>query len=131
MARLGKRVRSNPATAAVFLAKAEQFLAEGKTAFASQHYDAALLLSIHAGISANDAATSHIGGLRSTDPDHLRAADLLQSLSGDADKAKQLRGLIGLKNEVEYQSARTSARAAADGLARAERYVDWVRHLLR
>jgi len=73
MARLGKRVRSNPPTATVFLAKAEQFLAEGRTAFASQHYDAALLLSIHAGISANDAATSHIGGLRSTDPDHLRA----------------------------------------------------------
>jgi len=127
----GKRVRSNPATATVFLAKAEQFLAEGRSAFASQHYDAALLLAIHAGISANDAATSHIGGLRSTDADHLMAADLLQSLSGDTDKAKQLRGLIGLKNEVEYESARTSASAATDGIARAEHYVDWVSHLLR
>jgi|SRR5215471_2863834 len=130
MAPPGKRVRSSPATAANFLAKAEQFLAEGKEALTSQHFDSALLLAIHSAISANDAATSHIGQVRSTDPDHLRAADLLQSVTGDGDRARQLRGLIGLKNEVEYQSARTSAKAAADGIARTERFVGWVRELL-
>lgn len=117
MAPLGKRTRSNPAAARNFIAKAEQFLAEGKKALATQHFDSALLLAIHAAISASDAATLHLGQVRSTDPDHLRAADLLQSVTGDADKARQLRALIGLKNEVEYESLRTSAKAAADGIA--------------
>ena len=71
------------------------------------------------------------GQVRSTDPDHLRAADLLQSVTGDGERARQLRGLIGLKNEVEYQSARTSAKAATDGIARSERFVGWVREMLR
>lgn len=127
---LGKRTRSNPAAAGNFFAKAEQFLAEGNTALASQHFDSALLLAIHAAISANDAATSHIGHVRSTDPDHLRAAELLWSVTGDADKARQLRALIRLKNDVEYASARTSAKAAADAIARAEGFLGWVRQLL-
>jgi hypothetical protein len=72
----------------------------------------------------------HVGQVRSNDPDHLTAADLLQSVTGDGGRARQLRGLIGLKNDVEYQSARTPAWAAADGTARTERFVGWVRELL-
>jgi hypothetical protein len=128
---LGKRARSDSASTPNFLAKAEQFLAEGQAALAAQHYDSALLLAVYAAISANDAATTHIGQVRSTDPDHMKAADLLESVTGDAERAKQLRGLINVKNDVEYQSIRTSAKAAADGMVRAERFVGWVGQLLR
>ncbi len=37
---------------------------------------------------------------------------------------------LARKNDVEYQSARTPAWAAADGTARTERFVGWVRELL-
>jgi hypothetical protein len=127
----GKHARSSSASATSFLQKAEQFLSEGRTALAAGSFDAALLLAVHAAISANDAATSHIAQIRSTDPDHLTAADLLASVSGDVAKARQLRALISLKHEVEYQSSRTPSKTAKDGIVRAERFVGWVSQLVR
>lgn len=106
-------------------------MSQGRGALAGGSYDAALLLAVHAALSANDAATSHIAQIRSTDPDHLKAADLLASVSGDVAKARQLRALTSLKHEVEYQSFRTPSKTARDGIARAERFVGWVSQLVR
>ena len=71
-----KTHRVDKPKARTYLGKAKEFLAAANAAFAVQQHDAALLLAIHMGISACDAVTVAFGGARSTDPDHLKAADL-------------------------------------------------------
>jgi hypothetical protein len=60
--------------------------------------DAAMLNAIHAGISATDAVTIALAGIRSTDPDQARAADLLDEVAtgpGEArTTARKLRQLL-------------------------------------
>lgn len=114
-----------------YLAKAEQFGAAARAALESEHHDAALLNAVHAAISAADAATVVLAGERSVDPDHLRAADLLEHVARAADevrtKAGQLRALIKKKNVVEYEARRATIKEAADAVERADRIVEWVR----
>jgi HEPN domain-containing protein len=124
-----KAHRVERSKARTYLGKADEFLAAAKTALAAEQNDAALLLAIHAGISACDAVTVALGGLRSTDPDHLRAADLLETVARLSDEVKdrsdQLRSLLKLKNLVEYEDRRVSAKEADTGTRRAERLVGW------
>ena len=95
---------------------------------------AALLDAIHAAISGTDAATIALAGVRSTDPDHQRAADLLAEVAGSApdsrERARQLRTLLARKNTVEYESRKASVKDARDGVERASRIVDWAKEVL-
>lgn len=88
-----------------------------------------MLLAIHAGISACDAVTVALGDVRSTHPDHLKAADLLETVARQSqevhDRANQLRSLLKLKNLVEYEDRRVSAKEADTGIKRAERLATW------
>ena len=67
----------------------------------------------------------------SADPDHLRAADLLESIARGSDeiheRANQLRGLLKVKNLVEYEDRRVTAREAEAGVKRADRFAGWAR----
>jgi hypothetical protein len=114
-----------------YLAKADQFLSSATSALADARHDAALLLAIHGAISATDAVTAALAGLRSADPDHLRAADLLESVARGSeeihDRAGQLRGLLKSKNLVEYEDRRVTAREAEAGVKRAKRLAEWAR----
>ncbi len=120
--------------ARTYLAKANEFLGSATAALAADQHDAALLAAIHAGISACDAVTVALGGIRSTDPNHLRAADLLETVARQSrevhEHANQFRGLLKLKNLVEYEDRRASAREAQTGIKRAERLVSWATTLL-
>jgi hypothetical protein len=113
------------------MAKADQFLSASTNALNGSQHDAALLLAIHAAISATDAVTAALSGLRSADPDHLRAADLLESVARGSeeihDKANQLRSLLKVKNLVEYEDRRSTAREAEAGVKRADRLAVWAR----
>jgi HEPN domain-containing protein len=97
-------------------------------------HDACMLNAIHSGISAADAVTIARGGERSTDPDHHRAADLLERLSAGSEgartRARQLRMLIEKKNSVEYEGRRASASEATQAVERAERIVTWARDVV-
>ena len=124
-----KAHRVDRAKARIYLGKAAEFLAAAKAAHAAQQSDAALLLAIHAGISACDAVTVALGAVRSTDPDHLKAVDLLETAARRSqevrERANQLRSLLKLKNLVEYEDRRVSAKEADAGTKRAERLVSW------
>ncbi len=115
--------------ARVYLGKAQEFLAAARIAGDAGQAHAALLLAIHAGLSACDAVTVALAGVRSTDPDHLRATDLLElvaKVSAETrERADQLRGLLKMKNLVEYEDRRVSAKEADTGTKRAERLVGW------
>jgi hypothetical protein len=88
-----------------------------------------LLNAIHAAISALDAVTAALAGLRSADPDHQRAVDLLEEVASGSEeittRVRQTRQLLARKNMVEYESRRATAKEARDAVERASRIVDW------
>ncbi len=129
-----KRVSVPRSHAVSHLAKAEQFLTAAEAAEGESLHDAAMLDAIHAAISASDAATIALARVRSTDPDHARAADLLDEVSSGPGAARaasrQLRQLLSRKSTVEYQSRRSNRADATDALKRARRLVDWAREVI-
>jgi hypothetical protein len=75
------------------------------------------------------AVTDVLAGRRSADPDHQRAADLLDGMGASTpaskDRVHQLRALLSKKNAVEYESRRATAREARDSVERATRLFRW------
>jgi HEPN domain-containing protein len=120
--------------ARAYVEKAGQFLDVARDAADAARHDAAMLAAIHASISAADAATVALAGQRSSDPDHGRAAELLDEIGGGTSEvsahAKQLRQLLAKKNMVEYESRRATAKDAADAVKRADRLVAWASSLV-
>ncbi|MPZ71004.1 MAG: HEPN domain-containing protein [Actinobacteria bacterium] len=116
------------------MAKAQQFSAEASAAISNSRNDAAMLNAVHAAISATDAVCVALSGRRSGDPDHQRAADLLQEVGGKskgiAGHVRQLRMLFAKKNVVEYESRQASAKEATEAVQGAERFVSWARQTL-
>ncbi len=131
----GKTVAVPKAEARLYLGKAEEFLAEAAAALAGNRHDAAMLNAIHAAISAADAVTAGLAGRRSADPDHQRAADLLQQIAAGSDEigtwVRQLRTLLAKKNAVEYESRKATPREARDSVERADRVVSWAREVVQ
>jgi HEPN domain-containing protein len=127
--RPGKVVAVARGEARLYLGKAGQFLAEARSAVKESRFDASLLNAIHAAISAADSVTVALSGRRSADPDHQRAADLLEEVAARSEaiktKARQLRMLLAKKNVVEYESRRATAKEASDAVDRAARLVEW------
>lgn len=127
----GKVVKTPRSEAHLYLSKASEFAAQARAASDSELHDAAVLLSVHAAISSADAVTVALAGLRSADPDHQRAVDLLGDVARGSEeiqqRAAQLRALLQKKNLVEYESRRSSPAEARDAVARAERLVAWAR----
>jgi hypothetical protein len=115
--------------ARVLLAKAREFLGAAQAAADNDHHDASLLNAVHATIAAADAVCVALLGRRSSDPDHQRAADLLENVAEFEPearvRARQLRGLIAKKNFVAYEARRATAAEARDGVDRATRFVAW------
>lgn len=130
----GKTTQVRRGEARLYLDKAIQFMEQARSGLDANRNDAALLEAIHAAISGTDAATIALAGVRSTDPDHQRAADLLAEVAGSApesrERARQLRTLLARKNTVEYESRKASAKDAGDGVERASRIVDWAKEVL-
>jgi len=129
MGRRPKTVSVSRADAGLYVAKAEQFVTEARLALEGSRADAAMLNAIHAAISAVDAVTGALSGLRSADPDHQRAVDLLEEVASRSEEIKarvrQLRQLLARKNMVEYEARRATAKEARDAVERASRIVDW------
>jgi hypothetical protein len=109
-------------------------LASAQAAADEERHDASLLNAVHAAIVASDAVCVALLGRRSSDPDHQRAADLLEDVvdvEPDARvRARQLRSLIAKKTFVAYEARRATAAEARDGLERASRFVAWTEEAL-
>jgi hypothetical protein len=125
----GKVIRTERAESRLYLAKAREFALAARVALMAGQHDAALLLSVHAAISAGDSVSVALAGMRSGDPDHSKAIDLLGGIARGSDeigqRAKQMRQLLQKKNLVEYESRRATASEARDAVERATRVVDW------
>lgn len=119
--------------AATYFRKATQLCEAASAAFDSEHYDAALILAIHAGISAADSVCIGLA-TRKNKESHERAADLLEQVGGHAaefrDAAKKLRALLAGKSAIEYENKRATRKDAETGVRRCEALVDWAEKTL-
>lgn len=135
MVRRPKTVSVPRGEAGLYLAKAQQFVAESRTALEASRNDAAMLNAIHGAICASDAVTTALSGLRSGDPDHQRAIDLLEEVAGRSEEIKvrvrQVRQLLAKKNLVEYEARRATVKEARDAVERASRVLAWAAATLR
>jgi HEPN domain-containing protein len=124
-----KSVATPRSEARLYIAKAKQFCAEASVAMKDSRNDAAMLNAVHAAISAADGVCVALAGRRSADPDHQRAADLLQEIGGKSreltSNVSQLRMLLAKKIVVEYESRRASAKEALEAVKRADRFLNW------
>lgn len=128
-----KVVEAPRRTSKEHLQKSTEFLEQAETALEREAYDAALLNAIHAAIAAADAVCVAHAGRRSADPDHQRAGDLLLDVMGTEARPQvgHLRTLLGKKNLVEYESRRTSAKEAREGVKKAKRFVGWAKEIVK
>ena len=129
-----KTAQARRGEAQLYLDKGVQFIEQARSGLDSGRNDAALVDAIHAAISATDAATVALAGVRSVDPDHQRAADLLEEVAASTpegrERVRQLRSLLARKNAVEYESRKAKVKDARDGVERAARIVDWAKDIV-
>ncbi len=117
--------------AANYLKKAEGHLAQALEASAAGRWDTAVLLAVHAGISAADAACVAEHGVRSISQIHMDQVRLIRQLFPRDEEAKKasnhLAALLDRKNTVEYEGRLCRAHDAEAATKHAERLVAWAR----
>ena len=90
------------------------------------------ILAIHASIAWADALAIAYGARKSTEGDHVLAADLLSELLGparDDAKIKMLRGVLSTKDKVSYTGTHYTAQDAEQLLKRSTNFVEWARRV--
>lgn len=116
-----------------YLKKASEHLANAQSALADGEWNTAVLLSVHAGISAGDAVCVSRFGIRCASPTHMDQVRLIRkSFSQDeaAEKAaSQLAALIDRKNAVEYEARLCRSDDAERATRQAERVVAWAQRI--
>jgi hypothetical protein len=119
--------------APTYFRRALQLCEAAQAAFTQERYDAAIILAIHAGISASDATCIGLGTRRNKEA-HDRAPDLLEQVGGHADEfidaAKRLRTLVAQKTAIEYENKRATLKDAQTSIRRCESLVGWTRETL-
>lgn len=129
--RRSKTVALNATDVHGYAAKAEEYLEAAEDALSKGRYNAATSAAIHAGINAADAITGALRGMRSSDPDHSRALDLLEASGKDGkDASKHLARLIPLKTKAEYDPGTVPRSKAESAVKNATRMVVIARRIL-
>ncbi len=112
-------------TARGHLAKAEEFLAEAKSALANEHADAATSNAVIAGINAKDAICLVLTGKTAKADDHRPAVvELRQAGKIGAELAPTLDRLLKPKTKSQYQSLSIAIKDAEAAAGHAARLVD-------
>jgi len=97
-------------------------------------WNAAVINAVHCGISACDALTVFMRGVRHAGERHEDAISLLQTVDLPKDlltaKSKQLSRLLGVKNAAEYEERLMNENDAREAVKDAERFLGWVKEFL-
>lgn len=110
-----------------YLTKAQDFAETARLAARDGRWNSAGLTAVHAGISAVDAVTVASTGARSASKDHGAAVDLMRATvpEASASQERQLAGLLGMKNTVEYEQRRVTETEARSMVEQSVRLVKW------
>jgi hypothetical protein len=115
-----------------YRAKGDEYLAVSEQALVDANWNAAGLAAIHAGISLADAVLVGVAGVRSLEPDHGAAIDLLDervAAFGSTQK-RHLAGLLRMKNAVEYERRLLGQVEARQLVDHARRFARWAHERL-
>lgn len=122
-----KRARS-------YLEKATQRLQDAEEMLTRARYDSAAVLAVLAAINGSDAACVARGGVRAAGRSHSDAVRLIrQLLPGDNEAQRasnQLANVVNLKNAIEYEARRATAKEATALVEWARRIVRWAGSVL-
>ncbi|MGQ9597550.1 MAG: HEPN domain-containing protein [Thermoproteota archaeon] len=114
--------------------KAEECLTTASECLKTGRWNAAVINAVHCGISACDALTVFMLGIRHAGERHEDAISLLQAVDLPKDiltaKSKQLSRLLGVKNIAEYEERLMDEDDAREAVRDAERFLGWVREFL-
>ncbi|MGQ9691057.1 MAG: HEPN domain-containing protein [Thermoproteota archaeon] len=117
-----------------YLRKAEECLTTASECLKTGRWNAAVINAVHCGISACDALTVFMLGIRHAGERHEDAISLLQAVDLPKDiltaKSKQLSRLLGVKNIAEYEERLMDEDDAREAVRDAERFLGWVREFL-
>lgn len=124
---------TSPAQAENYLRKAESHLASALEAAVAERWDTAVLLAVHAAISACDAVCVARAGVRSVSQTHMDQVRLIRQLFPKDDETEkvsgQLAALLDRKNTVEYEGRLSRTQDAQVAVKHAERVVGWARKI--
>jgi len=117
-----------------YLKKAEECFSAAQECLDAGHWNAAVINAVHCGISACDALTVFMLGVRHAGDRHEDAISLFQTVALPRDilaaKSKQLSRLLGIKNAAEYEERLMNENDAREAVRDAERFFTWVKGFL-
>lgn len=117
-----------------YLDKATQRLQDADEMLARERYDSAAGLAVLAAINGGDAACVAIAGIRAAGQSHSDAVRLIRQLLPGDEEAKrasnQLANVVNLKNSIEYDARRATAKDATALVEWARRIVRWAGSML-
>lgn len=117
-----------------YLLKAEEFLSTAEDALGRAKYNASVLNSVHAIISAADALLVFVKGFRYAGTKHEEAVELFSSIfPGEPEHEKNVSRfgtIISIKNKAEYLEVLLSSKDATDALRDAARFLSYVKSKL-
>jgi hypothetical protein len=90
------------------------------------------VVAVHAAIAYNDALTIAFRGIKSTEGDHRKAADVLQQALGHraaAEQVSRLRSILALKDRISYGGQYYTLQEAQQLLQSAEAFAEWAEAL--
>jgi HEPN domain-containing protein len=118
-----------------YLKKSEECLSTASECLKNAKWNAAVINAVHCGISACDALTVFMLGVRHAGERHEDAISLIQTVGLPKDvltaRSKQLSRLLGIKNAAEYEERLMNENDAREAVRDAERFFNWVKEYLR
>ena len=118
-----------------YLKKAEEFYGTMQDALIKKRWNAVASNAIHTGISSADSVAIFIKGLRSSSEKHEEVEKILKELNLDNkeinDKIVQIKGLLAIKNSVEYEEKLVNENMALNASKNAERLLRWAKEKLK
>jgi hypothetical protein len=139
MVRIGSAKDVDPSQAEKYRRVGASLLASARAleaiAVAGDPYGNAIgVVAVHAAIAYNDALCIAFAGLKSTEGDHRKAADVLKrALKSRAEpgQAERLRSILGVKERVSYAGLYYALDEARSLLREAETFGAWAEQMYR
>jgi len=117
-----------------YLRKSEECLNTASECLRTARWNAAVINAVHSGISACDALTVFMLGVRHAGERHEDVISLIQTVGLPKDiltaRSKQLSRLLGIKNAAEYEERLMNENDAREAVRDAERFLNWVKEFL-
>ncbi len=114
-----------------YMLKSEEFLTTAEDALERTRYNASVLNSVHAIISAADALLVFVKGFRYAGTRHEEAVELFSGIfSSEPEHGKNVSRfgtILSIKNKAEYLEVLLSSKDATDALRDATRFLSYIK----